>query len=205
MLIIGLTGGIGSGKSQASQWFESRGIQIVDADIIAREIVKKNSPTLNKIINKFGNEILDKNGELNRRKLREIVFNKPQALMDLEQITHPDIRERAKQLLAQSTSSYTILVAPLLLEASEAGLANLCHRILVIDSNEQNQITRASQRDGQSVEKIQHIMANQLSRQERLVRAHDVVDNNQDIQHLNAQLAKLHELYLSMAKNFENN
>ncbi len=205
MLIIGLTGGIGSGKSQASQWFESQGIQIVDADIIAREIVKKNSPTLNKIINKFGNEILDKNGELNRRKLREIVFNKPQALMDLEQITHPDIRERATQLLAQSTSSYTILVAPLLLEASEAGLANLCHRILVIDSNEQNQITRASQRDGQSVEKIQHIMANQLSRQERLVRAHDVVDNNQDIQHLNAQLAKLHELYLSMAKNFENN
>lgn len=205
MLIIGLTGGIGSGKSQASQWFESQGIQIVDADIIARGIVKKNSPTLNKIINKFGNEILDENGELNRRKLREIVFNKPQALMDLEQITHPAIRERAKQLLAQSTSSYTILVAPLLLEASEAGLANLCHRILVIDSNEQNQITRASQRDRQSVEKIQHIMANQLSRQERLVRAHDVVDNNQDIQHLNAQLAKLHELYLSMAKNFENN
>lgn len=201
MLVVGLTGGIGSGKTQASNWFAEQGIDIVDADILAREVVAKRSCTLQKIVDKFGDWVIDENGELNRQKLREYVFSRPDALIALEQITHPAIRELAKERLQQSTSEYTILVAPLLLEGFEAGLANLCNRILVIDSSEQTQIERASLRDGQSIEKIQHIMANQLSRQERLAKANDIIENNGTIQELYEKTAILHQKYLKMAKN----
>lgn len=201
MLVVGLTGGIGSGKTQASNWFAEQGIDIVDADILAREVVAKDSCTLQKIVDKFGDWVIDENGELNRQKLREYVFSRPDALIALEQITHPAIRELAKERLQQSTSEYTILVAPLLLEGFEAGLANLCNRILVIDSSEQTQIERASLRDGQSIEKIQHIMANQLSRQERLAKANDIIENNGTIQELYEKTAILHQKYLKMAKN----
>lgn len=201
MLVVGLTGGIGSGKTQASNWFAEQGIDIVDADILAREVVAKGSCTLQKIVDKFGDWVIDENGELNRQKLREYVFSRPDALIALEQITHPAIRELAKERLQQSTSEYTILVAPLLLEGFEAGLANLCNRILVIDSSEQTQIERASLRDGQSIEKIQHIMANQLSRQERLAKANDIIENNGTIQELYEKTAILHQKYLKMAKN----
>lgn len=201
MLVVGLTGGIGSGKTQASNWFAEQGIDVVDADILAREVVAKDSCTLQKIVDKFGDWVIDENGELNRQKLREYVFSRPDALIALEQITHPAIRELAKERLQQSNSEYTILVAPLLLEGFEAGLANLCNRILVIDSSEQTQIERASLRDGQSIEKIQHIMANQLSRQERLAKANDIIENNGTIQELYEKTAILHQKYLKMAKN----
>lgn len=200
MLVVGLTGGIGSGKSQVSHWFEQQGVFIIDADVLARDVVSKGSPTLERITKKFGDWVLNTDGELDRRAMREHVFARPQALMDLEQITHPAIRQRAKDLLAESKSPYTIIVAPLLLEASEAGLANLCQRVLVIDSSEQLQLERASQRDGQNREKIQKIMANQLTRDERLSQAHDIVTNNGTLEELYAQLAPLHELYLGLAK-----
>lgn len=203
VFVVGLTGGIGSGKSQASDWFAKQGIDIVDADILAREVVAKGSITLQKIVDKFGDWVLDEQGELNRQKLRDFVFTRPDALIDLEQITHPAIRELAKQRLEQSTSHYVILVAPLLLEGLEAGLANLCSRILVIDVVEEVQIQRASLRDGQSIEKIRHIMANQLSREERLAQAHDVVNNNGMIEELYSQITILHENYLKMAKNIK--
>lgn len=204
MLVIGLTGGIGSGKSQVSDWFANQGIDIIDADILAREVVAKDSETLKKIINKFGEWVLNEKGELNRQKLREYVFTRADALMDLEQITHPAIRELAKERLAQSKSTYVILVAPLLLEGLEAGLANLCSRILVIDTNEKMQIQRASMRDGQTIEHIRHIMLNQFSRTERLAKAHDVINNNGTLEELYAQTAILHEAYLKMAKNMKN-
>lgn len=199
MFVVGLTGGIGSGKSQVSKWFDEHGIVTIDADVIAREVVAKDSPTLKKIIAKFGEWVIDDAGELNRRAMREHVFGSAQALMDLEQITHPAIRQRAKDLLAAAQSPYVILVAPLLLEASEAGLANLCHRVLVVDSHESLQIARASQRDGQTPDRIQNIMANQLSRHERLSQADDIVENNGSLADLYLQLEQLHQKYLAMA------
>ncbi|MFW2178452.1 MULTISPECIES: dephospho-CoA kinase [unclassified Moraxella] len=199
MLVIGLTGGIGSGKSQASGWFEAQGIDVIDADILARDVVKKGSPTLAKIVAKFGDWVLDSAGELDRRAVREYVFNRPQALMDLEQITHPAIRHLAQQLLKDSQSPYTILVAPLLLEGAEAGLASLCDRVMVVDTTEALQLERASQRDGQDQAKIKHIMANQLSREARLAKADDVVENNGSLEALYLQLASFHQRYLAMA------
>lgn len=203
MFVVGLTGGIGSGKTQASDWFAKQGITIIDADIIAREVVQAGSPTLQKIVDKFGDWVLDDSnngGEMNRQAMREYVFGRPQALMDLEQITHPAIRETAKERLENAKSAYVIIVAPLLLEGSEAGLVNLCNRILVIDTSEALQLARASQRDGQTKERIEHIMANQLSRQERLSKADDVVENVGSLEDLYQQLKPLHEQYLKMAK-----
>lgn len=200
MLIIGLTGGIGSGKTQVSDWFIKQGIDVIDADIIAHQVVKAGSPTLVKIVEKFGDWVLDSAGELNRRAMREFVFGRTQALMDLEQITHPAIRQAAKNALMDAKSPYVILVAPLLLEGSEAGLASLCDRILVVDSTEELQLQRASHRDGQSREKIQHIMANQLSRHERMVKANDVVSNNGTLDSLYAQLEPLHKQYLALSR-----
>lgn len=203
MFVVGLTGGIGSGKTQASDWFAKQGITIIDADVIAREVVQAGSPTLQKIVDKFGDWVLDDSnngGEMNRRAMREYVFGRPQALMDLEQITHPAIRETAKERLENAKSAYVIIVAPLLLEGSEAGLVNLCNRILVIDTSEALQLARASQRDGQTKERIEHIMANQLSRQERLSKADDVVENVGSLEDLYQQLKPLHEQYLKMAK-----
>ena len=200
MWVVGLTGGIGSGKTQASHWFAKQGITIIDADVIAHAIVTSGSPTLQKIVAKFGDWVLDEYGELNRKAMREYVFGRPQALMDLEQITHPAIRESAKQALDMANSAYVVLVAPLLLEGSEAGLANLCDRILVIDTSEALQLTRASLRDGQTHERIEHIMANQLSRQERLSKADDVVENTGSLETLYHQLESLHQHYLVFAK-----
>lgn len=200
MLVIGLTGGIGSGKSQVSRWFDEQGIVTIDADMIAREVVAKGSATLKKIVAKFGEWVLDASGELDRRAMREHVFGRSQALMDLEQTTHPAIRQLAKERLAVATSPYVVLVAPLLLEASEAGLANLCDKILVVDSHESLQLARASQRDGQTPERIKNIMANQLARSERLAQADDVIENNTSLEDLHAQLDRLHQHYLGLAK-----
>lgn len=214
MLVIGLTGGIGSGKTQASDWFAKQGVLIIDADILSHEVVKAGSPTLEKIVKKFGSWVLDPFGEMNRRAMREYVFGRPKALLDLEQIIHPAIRQAAQTALeeasfqknSQQTSfthaifPYAILVAPLLLEGGEAGLASLCDRILVVDSTETLQIQRASTRDGQTRAKIQTIMENQLSRHERMLQADDVVSNNGTLPALYAQLETLHQNYLALAE-----
>lgn len=199
MFVLGLTGGIGSGKSKVSEWFTEQGVTVVDADVLARQVVAKGSKALRQIVGKFGDWVLTAEGELDRRAMREYIFERPQALMDLEQITHPAIRHAAKQQVAAATSPYVVLVAPLLLEASEAGLANLCHRVLVIDSHEDLQIARASTRDGQTVASIERIMANQLTREARLAQADDVVTNNASLAELYAQLEPLHQRYLTMA------
>lgn len=199
-LVVGMTGGIGSGKTAASDWFAKQGVDVIDADVIAHQIVTKNSPTLQKIADKFGDWVLDKNAELDRKAMREHVFNHSSALIDLEAITHPAIREQAKQQLEQANSAYVLLSAPLLLEASEAGLVNLCQRILVIDAPESVQVARASQRDGLSAQKIESIMENQLSREARREQADDMVVNDGTLEALYAKLKPLHEQYLQMAQ-----
>lgn len=199
-LVIGLTGGIGSGKSAASAWFAEQGIDIIDADVIAHEVVAKGSKTLHNIQKKFGDWVINKSGEMDRAAVRNHVFTYPQALIELESITHPAIREAAKEQLVASTSDYTVLVAPLLIEAAEAGLANLCRRILVIDASQETQLTRASRRDNQNVTKIKAIMANQLGREDRNRHADDVIVNEADLAALHLQLEPLHQNYLTLAQ-----
>jgi len=199
-LVVGLTGGIGSGKSAASAWFAEQGIDIIDADVIAHEIVVKGSSTLRKIQKKFGDWVLNDDGSMNRAAVRTYVFTHPEALIDLEAITHPAIRETAKAQLVNSTSPYVVLSAPLLIEGAEAGLANLCQRILVMDATEETQLARASRRDEQSVQKIKAIMTNQLSREERNRHADHVILNENDLASLYVKLEPLHQEYLTLAQ-----
>ena len=199
-LVVGLTGGIGSGKSAASDWFASQGIDIIDADVIAHEVVAKGSETLRKIQKKFGDWVLKPSGEMDRAAVRTHVFAHSDALMELESITHPAIREAAKEQLMACTSPYIVLSAPLLIEGAEAGLANLCQRILVIDVAEDTQLARASLRDDQSMTKIKAIMANQLDRATRNRHADDVIVNESDVAALHEQLSPLHQTYLTLAQ-----
>ncbi len=199
-LIVGLTGGIGSGKSATSAWFATQGIDVIDADVIAHDVVAKGSTTLRNIQKKFGDWVINAAEEMDRAAVREHVFTHPAALVELEAITHPAIREAAKIQLAASTSDYVILSAPLLIEGAEAGLANLCQRILVVDATEDTQIARASLRDDQSMIKIKAIMANQLNRDERNQHADDLVTNENDLAALHRQLEPLHQNYLILAQ-----
>jgi len=194
--ILGLTGGIGSGKSAASHWFETQGIVIVDADIVAREVVKKGQLALAEIKVAFGDWVLLENGELNRRALREYIFKEPQARHQLEQITHPAIRTSIIQQLQAASSPYVILVSPLLFETNQH---KLTQHTLLIDASEDLQILRASQRDGQSIEQIEKIIATQMPRLEKQKLANDIVVNDGHIEHLYAKLAILHQQYLIRA------
>ena len=195
--ILGLTGGIGSGKSAASQWFETQGIQVVDADIVAREIVEKGQPALTQIKKAFGDWVLLENGELNRRALREHIFKEPSARQQLEQITHPAIRSAIVEQLNRATSPYVILVSPLLFETSQH---QLTHRTLLIDASEDLQILRASQRDEQSIDQIQKIIAAQMPRIKKQEMADDIVLNDGHIEHLYTKLETLHQQYLQYSE-----
>ena len=194
--IVGLTGGIGSGKSAASHWFEQQGIVVVDTDIVAREVVQVGEPALQQIQQIFGDWVLLENGELNRKALREHIFNHPNARQQLEAITHPAIRQSIIQQLQQATSPYAILVSPLLFETNQH---ELTHQTLLIDAEEDLQIQRASQRDGQSIEQIKQIIAAQMPRAEKQQLADDIVMNDGNLEHLYQQLAPLHRQYLKQA------
>lgn len=197
MYIIGLTGGIGSGKTAASDYFAlNYGIEVVDADIVAREVVMQGQPALQAIADYFGADILLEDGSLNRAALRQIVFADPQQRKALESITHPAIRAMIQHKLSMSTSAYTLLVSPLLFESGQYQFA---HRNLVIDVSEELQWQRASARDNVSAEQIKQIMAAQLSREERLKRADDIAINNGDLAYLHLQLDELHQKYLQLS------
>lgn len=196
-LIVGLTGGIGSGKSAASAWFEQQGITVVDADIVAREVVEAGSPVLQQLVQSFGDWVLLDNGELNRRALRQHVFSHQDARQTLNQITHPAIRQSIIQQLEQATSPYVILVSPLLFESQQNQLTS---RTLLIDASVELQIERASQRDGQSLEQIQSIIAAQMSREQKQALADDIVLNDGELEHLYAQLRPLHLHYLALSE-----
>ncbi|MGN0920726.1 MAG: dephospho-CoA kinase [Cellvibrio sp.] len=195
--VIGLTGGIGSGKSEVSRRFESFGIQVVDADVISREVVQLGSKGLEAIKNRFGKSVLNADGTLNRAELREIIFSDKDQKNWLEQLLHPLVNQEIRAQLATPTSAYKILVSPLLLETQQHLLVN---RILVVDVPESVQIERASQRDGVSVEQIRRIIASQISRDDRLKRADDVIDNTSDLTALDNICRQLHAAYLSFAK-----
>ncbi|MBP8070758.1 MAG: dephospho-CoA kinase [Acinetobacter sp.] len=195
-LIVGLTGGIGSGKSAASQWFETQGINVVDADIAAREIVEKGQPALAQIQSAFGDWVLLESGELNRKALREHIFQHPFARQQLEEITHPAIRQSIIVQLEQANSPYVILVSPLLFETNQHLLTQ---RTLLIDASIELQIQRASQRDGQSVAQIENIIQAQMPRDRKLDLADDIAINDGHLEHLYTQLQKLHLHYLELS------
>jgi len=195
--ILGITGGIGSGKSAATQWFESQGIVVVDADIVAREVVDLGQPALKEIQLSFGDWVLLEDGNLNRRALREHIFQFPEARETLEKITHPAIRQSIIQQLQQAESPYVILVSPLLFETNQH---ELVHHTLLIDADEQTQLQRASQRDGQNEEQIRKIISVQMPRTQKQLLANDIVMNDGLLEHLHQQLKPLHLKYLQSAE-----
>lgn len=196
-MIVGLTGGIGSGKSQASKRFAMHNITIVNADSVAREVVIPGSAAFQSIAQHFGNEVIETDGTLNRRKLREIIFETPTEREWLEALLHPLINAEIRRQLHASTTLYTILESPLLLETNQYELVS---RILVVDVSEMMQIERASSRDKSDEQQIKAIMETQLSRQERCARAHDIIQNHGSIDELNQQVDKLHELYSELSQ-----
>ena len=193
---VGITGGIGSGKSAASDWFATQQIAVVDADIVAREVVAPGEIALAHIVARFGAEMLLDDGYLDRRALREIVFNDAQARLDLEAITHPVIRSAIIRQLAAATSRYAVLVSPLLFESHQN---ELVQRTLLIDAPEALQIERAMHRDHQTEQQIRQIIASQLSREAKIARADDVVINDRDLDSLYQQLLPLHHKYLELS------
>ena len=197
MYVVGLTGGIGSGKTAASDYLNSLGIDVVDADIVARDVVAIGQPALGQIAQHFGSEILQADGSLNRSALRTIVFNNADERKVLETITHPAIRQEILQQLTASVSPYTLLVSPLLFESGQYQFA---HRNLVIDASEDLQRQRAALRDGVSSEQINRIMAAQLTRAERNRRADDIVINHGDLADLYQQLYAVHQQYLQLSQ-----
>lgn len=199
MMIVGLTGGIGSGKSEASIRFEQLGITVVDADKVAREVVTKGSAALNAIAAYFGQTILHADGSLNRALLRTRIFENADDKTWLENLLHPIIRTSLVTQLAQSQSPYSILSSPLLFETHQDELVN---RVLVIDSSEAMQVERASKRDANHRQQIQKIMAAQISRTERRQKADDIIENYGDLAALDAAVKKLHAFYLQLAQEF---
>ncbi|OOR92355.1 dephospho-CoA kinase [Moraxella caviae] len=201
-LTIGVTGGIGSGKTAVTDWFASQGIDVIDADVISRTIIKKGSALLASIRAEFGDWVLTAQGEYDRAAMRAHIVANPHAIARLNALTHPAIRDEIMAQLAASTSVYRILSVPLLVEgmAKSPNLAELCDRILVVNVSRQTQIERASRRDGQSVQAICAIIDKQATPQERLAVADDVVDNEGSLAQLYAALQPLHERYLALAK-----
>ncbi|GAA6166282.1 dephospho-CoA kinase [Sessilibacter corallicola] len=194
--VVGLTGGIGSGKSAASSYFESLGIRCVDADIVSREVVLPGTRALSEIEKHFGNNVIDNQGELNRKILREIIFHDPDEKVWLEKLLHPLIRERIQLLIANSKSPYTILSSPLLIETKQHLQTDY---VLVVDVPENTQLSRTLKRDGGNEKTIKSILSNQLSRTQRLKYADDIIDNSTDLKTLHAQVESLHKKYLDLA------
>jgi len=196
MWVLGLTGGIGSGKTAASDFFASKGITVVDADIVAREVVEPGQPAWQAIKDRFGDQALLADNSLNRAWLREKVFAEPEERKWLESQTHPRIRDNIILQLQQATSAYAILVSPLLFES---GQALLTQHTLLIDVAEDIQIARATSRDQNNADQIRRIIAAQMSRAERRSRADDIADNSLGMAELHQQLELLHSSYLLRA------
>ncbi|AMO55721.1 dephospho-CoA kinase [Endozoicomonas montiporae] len=196
-LVIGVTGGIGSGKTSVTDYFASLGIVVVDADQAARVVVEPGQPALEAIAQRYDGILHPEDGSLNRRKLREIIFANDDEKVWLEQLLHPLIREQIISELKASESPYTILVSPLMIETDQHLLTN---RILVVDAPEDIQIARTINRDSMTEAQTRSIIAKQATREERKSRADDLVDNSQSLEQLYQQLDKLHQLYLHLAE-----
>lgn len=195
--VLGITGGIGSGKSTVLRLFAEKGIEAIDTDQASRLVVSQGSPALNEISAHFGTTILLSNGELDRAALRQVIFDMPKERQWLEQLLHPLIRQQTVNFLNQATSPYVILVSPLLIETNQTSLIN---RLLVIDVPEELQIKRSIKRDQSSESQIKAIMQSQLSRSERLNYADDIIINEGSMDYLTKEVDRLHQYYLTLSQ-----
>ena len=195
--IIGLSGGIASGKTTVANLFnEHFNIDIVDADIVAREVVALGSEGLKQIAAHFGDAILLENGTLNRSQLRELIFSNPKEKQWLNDLLHPMIRDKIDSDLSKVTSPYALLVAPLLVENQMQGMAD---RVLIVDVPAEVQIERTMSRDNVSREQVTSILKSQASREQRLAVADDVIKNHTKNQELLPQITDLHQKYLAIS------
>lgn len=196
MLTVGLTGGIGSGKTAVSDAFARLGVPIIDTDLLARELVMPGQPALTEIAALFGTDSLTVDGALDRRYLRSRIFADPTLRQRLENILHPRIRQAVTQRLAALHAPYAIVVIPLLLET---GMTDLIQRILVVDAPESLQLQRVMARDHSDEEQARRILAAQIGRHERLAQADDIIDNSGPLSALAAQVITLHDRYQTLA------
>ena len=193
---VALTGGIGSGKSTIAAYFAAEGVTIIDADVIAREVVEPGTPALQAIVARYGDSILTDQGTLQRARLREIIFAAPDEKNWLNALLHPLINARTQQLKVQATSPYVLWVVPLLVENQ---LQHQADRVLVIDTDEETQLKRTLARDNVSPEQAKRILAAQATRQQRLACADDIIDNSGAPENALPQVARLHQRYLKLA------
>ncbi|MEZ5582413.1 MAG: dephospho-CoA kinase [Candidatus Competibacteraceae bacterium] len=198
MLVVGLTGGIGSGKSAVSAAFERRGVPVIDTDRLARDLVNPGQPALQEIVVVFGPGCLTKSGTLDRSYLRGTVFADPLARARLEEILHPRIQQAVKDQLAAINAPYCLIVVPLLVETEN--LKAMMDRILVVDVPDGLQIQRVMARDGVDQEHVQRILDAQVSPAQRLALADDVIRNDDSLEKLDGAVAVLHEKYLSLSR-----
>jgi dephospho-CoA kinase len=197
MFIVGITGGIGSGKSAVTRQLEQFGINVIDADIVARDVVAPGEEALQKIAQHFGSQILTNSGELNRAELRVKIFSDPKERKWLEQLLHPVIRARIIQQLENTQSSYAVLASPLLLETDQHQLTD---HIVVVDVPEAIQIERTISRDKNNAEQVKSIIQTQMPRDQKIVKADTIIDNSADLATLKKEVAALHSKLLTLAK-----
>lgn len=195
-LVVGLTGGIGSGKSAVCREFERRTVPVVDADIVAREVVAPGTAGFTEVVTAFGQGILS-SGSIDRGKLRQLIFADDDKRANLESILHPKIRERISNQLAELDSPYCILCVPLLVE--KGGYENV-DRILLVDCPTEIQISRVMDRDNLTREQVEAIMRSQATRDERLRVADDVIENSDRLEALGTQVQRLHSQYTAIAE-----
>jgi dephospho-CoA kinase len=195
--IVGLTGGIGSGKSAAAQVFAELGIAVIDTDAIAHALTAPGGAAIAPIRAAFGDEYISPEGALSRPRMRELVFADAAKKRQLESILHPLIRAQSTDLVKDARSPYAILMVPLLIESGD--YRRRCQRILVVDCPEELQLARVSARSGLAAGQVRAIMANQATRGARLAAADDVIDNSRDLAQLHHQVETLHARYLQIA------
>lgn len=196
MLRIGLTGGIGSGKSTVSQRFAHHGIVVVDADAIAHSLTRRGEPAFDNVVRTFGKAVIGADGQLDRVELRRRVFQDPAQRQTLERLLHPLIRSAMQKRVATAGGPYCVLAIPLLIENHQNDLVD---RVLVVDAPESRRIDWVKRRSGLSTREVRQIIAAQATRAERLAAADDVIENDGTVTELNQEVDRLHERYLRLA------
>jgi dephospho-CoA kinase len=196
--VVGLTGGIGSGKSAAAAEFERLGATVVDTDAIAHELTATGGPVVSKIRKRFGSEVLDASGALDRKRMRDRVFADPAARKALEGLLHPLIREESRRRIERAPGPYVVHVVPLLVESPD--YRGHVDRVLVVDAPEELQLERVRRRSGLADDEVRAIVAAQATRAQRLAAADDVIENRGTIDALREQVAALHRKYLEYSK-----
>ncbi|TCV83001.1 dephospho-CoA kinase [Sulfurirhabdus autotrophica] len=195
---VGLTGGIGCGKSSAARLFASLGAAVIDTDEIAHQLTALGQPALASISAAFGNQYFHSDGNLDRARMRQLIFSDQTAKIKLENILHPLIKQQAMNALSECTAPYALIVVPLLLETGNYD--ELIQRKLLVDCTEEQQISRTMARSKLTVQEVQAIMATQIPRNERLALADDIITNTGEFSSMQTQVLQLHETYLQATK-----